>query len=75
MTNLEKFKEWAQNATIEQVADLLIHEYDGILSTPDYEDFDDKDGEKALNHTVEWLKKEMDNEYWKKWEHISCISL
>lgn len=66
-TNLEKFKEWITNATVEQIAEYLIQEYDGILYTSDCESFDESEKEKALNHETEWLKNKSDDEYWGKW--------
>ncbi len=67
MTNLEKFKEWIANATVEKIAEYLLQEYDGNLYTSDCESFDDRQKDTALNHEIEWLKKESDNEYWSKW--------
>ncbi len=67
MTNLEKFKEWIANAAIEQIAEYLLQEYDGVLYTSDCESFCDSKKDIALKHEIEWLKKQSDSEYWKKW--------
>lgn len=66
-TNLEKFKEWIANATVEQIAEYLLHEYDGMLYTSDCENFDESEKEKALNHEIEWLENKSNDEYWGKW--------
>lgn len=66
-TNLKKIKEWIANANIEQIAEYLLHEYDGILYTSDGTDFDDTEKLKAINYEIEWLNKNADEEYWKLW--------
>lgn len=67
MTNLEKFKEWIANATVEQIAEYLLQEYDGIVYTSDRESFDDSEKDIALKHEIDWLKEQSDSEYWEKW--------
>lgn len=63
-TNLKKFKEWIANSNIEQIAEYLLHEYDGILYTSDGTDFDDTKKLEAINHEIEWLNAKYDEEYW-----------
>lgn len=66
-TNLKKFKEWIANANIEQIAEYLLHEYDGILYTSDGTDFDDTQKLEAIDHEIEWLNAKADEWYWKAW--------
>lgn len=66
-TNLKKFKEWIANSNIEQIAEYLLHEYDGILYTSDGTDFDDTKKLEAINHEIEWLNAKYDEEYWNMW--------
>ena len=68
MTNLDKFKEWVANASVEQVADIFVIKMENKYYTSDFRIYADDERKEAIDCEVDWLKSEKDDKFWQIWE-------